>query len=56
MIASLFKWLLIILFLFASGFYLLFSPVYLSEVDFNGKSLKIERNEYGIATVHVASL
>jgi hypothetical protein len=55
-LSSVLKGLIIVLLLSAATFYYLFRPLYLKEVYLNGKSIKIDRNDYGIATLHVASM
>jgi acyl-homoserine lactone acylase PvdQ len=54
--AFLLKCLLLIIVLFAAGFFLLFMPDNLREVYLKGKTIKIDRDHYGIATIHVASI
>jgi acyl-homoserine lactone acylase PvdQ len=42
--------------LFAAGFLLLFMPDNLREIYFKGKTIKIDRDHYGIATIYLASI
>jgi acyl-homoserine lactone acylase PvdQ len=56
MIASILKGLIVVLILSAAGLYFLFCPSYLSQVNFNGKVIKIDRDDHGIATLHVSSI
>lgn len=55
MIGILFKFILILLFLTAATLYLLFRPYNIVSLPFSGKNLKIGRDDYGIATIHVSN-
>jgi acyl-homoserine lactone acylase PvdQ len=56
MILSLLKWFLILALCLIGAFYLTFSTRYVDEVTYKGTSIKIERDDYGVATIHAFSV
>jgi acyl-homoserine lactone acylase PvdQ len=56
MILNLLKWILILIFCFGLALYIAFSPTHLSEVVYNGRPIAIERDHYGVATIHIDSM
>ena len=55
MLLKAFKWFAITLLMIALSFYVLFRPSLLSEVQFEGRSIRIDRDDFGIATMHVTT-
>lgn len=56
MIKNLLKWILILVLCFSAAFYLTFRPSYVSEVAYRDGVIKIDRDEYGVAKIHVSSM
>lgn len=56
MILRLLKWTFILVFCLTLAFYITFSPIYLKEVTFHGRTIKIDRDNYGIPTIHASSM
>lgn len=56
MTGCIFKTLLLIVLLTSFGLYSLFGPDYVESVTLNGQTIKIDRDDNGIATIHVNSI
>ncbi len=56
MIWALLRWLFILAFCIIVGFIITFSPSYLPQVTYKGRTIPITRDEYGVATIHASSM
>ena len=56
MILSVLKWFLILALCLIAGVYITFGPSHVSSVAYKGKTIKIDRDDYGVATIHASSI
>ena len=56
MFRTIIRWLLILTFCLLLTLYLIFSPTYLTHAAYKGRTIKIDRDQYGVATIHASSL
>lgn len=56
MILSLIKWSLVLAFCLIAAVFVAFSPSHVNSVTYRGNTIKIDRDDYGIATIHASSM
>ena len=56
MLRKIIRQLLILAFCLLLSFYLIFSPTHVSQAIYKGRTIKIDRDQYGVATIHASSL
>jgi len=56
MFRTIIRWLLVLTFSLLLILYLIFSPTYLAYATYKGRIIKIDRDRYGVATIHASSL
>lgn len=56
MLLSMIRWALILAFCLITTFFIAFSPSHLDHVIYKENTIKIDRDKYGFATLHISSI